>query len=725
MAIRSHGEQGDDDNRNPPRTPRQGARDQDEADAISDPLLAWAVRTNFRYLGGPPDWIPLLVHAPRRTALEVEGLLQSDFGAQQAAWVIPELFLKPPAALEKSPYFGILLHWKTGRLQKLALQILTRLEALGGYEFGLPIGPATQGTRPKLSPIHANMPPPPAPLPISGPPVLPTVALNPAPKVAVGIIDDAFALAHDRLRTGGTINTRLDSVWVQDLGPVGTLFFAGQIDAQVAACQHAGLVDESQVYRNLGLEDFAVSRHKSINRSVAHGTLVMDIAAGRDPGTGPSDSPIIGVQLPGHVVRDTSGAHLTPWALWGLYYILLRSQSSVAPAHFGDVPVVVNLSYGLFNGPHDGTSHFEQAVDSIVRLWNSAYPKGQLCVVLPTGNNYLWRTHAHFRLKPQEAKRLEWRLVPDGRTPSHVEVWLPHQSIPGPAPSATVQVTAPDGTTSGPMNLGSPDFVMPPQSSALPTVWTVKYQATAVTHSRPRITVDVAPTAAYNPRIPGEAVAPSGLWHIDVTNTGLRAEVFDAWIYRNDTPFGWRVLGRQSYFDDPGYIRFSAAGRYVEVDDPASYVRRLGTINGLATGARTVVVAGCRKSDLVMARYSAAGPVVVHPNWPLPFLQRAGPDPDASAISEDSPTRRGVLAAGTRSNTAAAMGGTSVAAPQITRWIAGQMWNGTPTCRSGVDALADYEERTYPRPPVPPPQRTGKGRIDDQEPPLPYPHESR
>jgi hypothetical protein len=730
MAMQTHGSQSDDDNGRPPGTPRSRRGDDGAASAITDPLLAWAVRTNFRYLGGPPEWLPLLVHTPGKTASEVAEGLSAEFLDEQPLWIIPGLFLNPPPGLEKLDHFCILLNWRTEELQQSARKILASLEKLHGrYELGLPIGPGTQSANPESMVIPPNMPPPPTPLPISWPAASLLGGTRGQAKVVVGVIDDAFAPAHERLRKAGTMHTRVDSIWVQEIGTAGMVITDGDIDAHVAACTHAGLVDESQVYRNLRLENFTDDSHKSISRGFAHGVHVMDIAAGCDPGKGPSDCPIVGVQLPGRVVRDTSGAMLTPYALWGLVYILLRSLAYSKGAA-GDVPVVVNLSYGLFNGPHDGTSVFELAVDAIVRLWNAAHPQGQLCVVLPAGNNFLWRTHAHFELEPKAKKHLHWRVVPDDRTPSTVEIWLPHEPILGPKPSATVQVTAPDGTTSGPMNLGDPDFEQRSQGAGLPVVWTVRYQTAAATGSRPQIMVNIAPTAAYNPRVPGEAVAASGVWHIDITNTGPAAK-FNAWIHRDDTPFGWRVLGRQSYFDDPHYSRFTKTGRDLEEDNaagyPLSYVRRLGTINGLATGARTVVIAGCRKSDLRMARYSAAGPFVVNPAWTRPFLQRTGPDPDASAVSEDSPARRGILAAGTRSNTVAAMGGTSVAAPQATRWIADQMAKGGYVCRDGVENLAKYLEAHFPKRPRIPWAcfRTGMGRIDDQEPPLPRPHPSR
>ena len=184
----------------------------------------------------------------------------------------------------------------------------------------------------------------------------------------------------------------------------------------------------------------------------------------------------------------------------------------------------------------------------------------------------------------------------------------------------------------------------------------------------------------------------------------------DAWIKRDDTPLGWPVLGRQAYFDDPAYERFDPHGRPQERDN-ASYIKRHGTINGLATGTRTAVIAGCRKSDLAVVRYAAAGPIVQRAVTSLP-IPRVGHDPDASAVSDEYVEISGVLAAGARSNAVGAMNGTSVAAPQIARYIASQFEKASYGGRTVVQALAQYREGVHGG--AIDPLRTGDGRIEDQ-----------
>jgi len=97
------------------------------------------------------------------------------------------------------------------------------------------------------------------------------------------------------------------------------------------------------------------------------------------------------------------------------------------------------------------------------------------------------------------------------------------------------------------------------------------------------------------------------------------------------------------------------------------------------------------------------------------------------AVSDDSPSHHGLLAAGSRSGSCLALYGTSVAAPQITRWIADDLLAGGPGGRQDVANLAanppappppgrvpTYTEGSRPPGAAPQPtaERGGAGRID-------------
>jgi hypothetical protein len=169
----------------------------------------------------------------------------------------------------------------------------------------------------------------------------------------------------------------------------------------------------------------------------------------------------------------------------------------------------------------------------------------------------------------------------------------------------------------------------------------------------------VAPTFAFD----GHAVAPHGQWSIEVHNAGSHDITLQAHIARNGTDLGAKLRGRPSYFVDADYDPL----RYLREasDDPKparSPVQRRGTVNGVGTGAATVVVAGFVRSDRSMCDYSSAGPT----DGPY----RDGPT--ISVATDESPALKGLLAAGTRSGSAVRLVGTSAGAPLIARRIADQ-----------------------------------------------------
>ena len=83
------------------------------------------------------------------------------------------------------------------------------------------------------------------------------------------------------------------------------------------------------------------------------------------------------------------------------------------------------------------------------------------------------------------------------------------------------------------------------------------------------------------------------------------------------------------------------------------------------------------------------------------------------AVSEDSRVHSGILAAGSHSGSVVAMGGTSVATPQIARFAADNLAAGGKGDRKAVKLRAALDESGYPlgTPPKPPRRRGGAGRV--------------
>jgi hypothetical protein len=168
-----------------------------------------------------------------------------------------------------------------------------------------------------------------------------------------------------------------------------------------------------------------------------------------------------------------------------------------------------------------------------------------------------------------------------------------------------------------------------------------------------------------------------------VRNTGADELEIEGWIWRDGLGSG-RPRGRQSYFDDSTYSRFEVDGQLFELGGRArlfdrvpnpSYVSRGRTLSGIATGKHTYVVGAYRRLPApdtgTPAFYSSMGPVSGGSR-----LRNA---PDLLAPSEDSLALHGVAVAGTRSGSVVTMNGTSVAAPQVARWLADRVAAGVPT----------------------------------------------
>jgi len=498
--------------------------------------------------------------------------------------------------------------------------------------------------------------------------------------VVIGIIDDGLAFAHERFRLS-PYETRVEHLWLQDGDydpkgspvPYGRELRKKEIDDLLRHHQPTGFVDEDDLYRRAGAIDFRRRRHQSVARRAAHGTHVMDLACGYDfRQEAVPDRPIICVQLPAATTEDTSGATLDDYGLDAIRYILDRADAIARRRGCGHLPVVINLSYGNVAGPHDGSSALEQAIDDLVR----ARPKTR--VVLPAGNSNLARLHAEVQFdEPKQTIPLHWRVLPDDTTPSFLEIWLP-PGDPVEESRIGLRITPPSGPRSEPALAERSGFGLQLKLNDGQLLCEARYRHIPAPTNRGMFLVALQPTARTEPAAP---IAPSGIWTVELENLSFtRGDLIEAWIQRDDTPFGFRRRGRQSYFDEACYRRFLdaaskdrlgpkkvfAQGREIESDDdqPPCVVKRAGSTNAIATGAETTVVGGFLRKEGRRVRYSAER------------ASEAAPLPRYLAPSDDSLVHLGLRAAGTRSGSVATMNGTSVAAPQVTRWIADQLAEG-------------------------------------------------
>lgn len=536
----------------------------------------------------------------------------------------------------------------------------------------------------------------------------------PSGTVVIGIIDDGIAFAHERFRRADG-SSRVEAFWNQDKPPIfssnANKLEKQQIDEFIDACTTAGWTDEDKLYRLCGLIDFTKPSHRAVAWRIAHGTHVLDLAAGFDRKEDRADRPIIAVQLPGAATASQSGVLLEPSVLRAMNFILNRARRLTedgAPL----LPVVINFSYGTHAGPHDGTSLLEEEIDKIVANANS-----RVQVVLPAGNTHGSRCHAEVAFQaPDEIVALRLRVQPDDQTSSAVQLWLPHAGAEGPAQSrVSLFIETPDGVQSGWIN-EEPNQAFKLSNGEAAPYCTGSYSFMPTPMERGVFQINLQPTTQVRSGSVKEeslSIAPAGVWTITLRNTRLApSDKIEAWIERDDLLYGHPRRGRQSYFDEPCYLRFDQRGHPVHEDpeQPSCTVKRASMVNAIGTGKQAVVIGGFVRKSLEVACYSAGGPSTpARGDEPDLSLRK----PDALMVSDDSRVHFGVLAAGSRSGSVAAMNGTSVAAPQLTRWIADRFAADEPVDRAAVQQFAALKEEELPpaKPPLPP-GRGGAGRIE-------------
>ena len=544
--------------------------------------------------------------------------------------------------------------------------------------------------------------------------------------VVIGVIEEGVALANQRFRRG-PCDSRVEYAWLQDARCVGYVegFGYGRelrkrdakepggriidkgIDSLLRECIRGGQVNEDLFYAAGGLADFGRPGHKAVALRASHGALVMDLACGHDQGTSPvgkdglDQRPIVCVQLPTVTVADTSGLGLERYMLDGLNYILDRADRLAGARGWDPLPVVVNFSSGVLAGPHDGTHPIEVAIDQAIRKRRVNAPTE---VILPTGNSYLARIHASVLVPAEGQVKLPLRVLPDDKTCTYVELWLPQPTAGASEAGLELMVEPPGGERSPALSDARSKRALVWRPNGRDAISHVYYEYFGAPTNRGRYLFALLPTACH--KAPTQ-LAPCGTWSFILrSRTGRPIDSVKAWVQWDDRPLGFPRTGRQAYFDDPGYQRFEKiSGREVVEDNKESFTKRAGTLSAIATGADTVVVGALKQRELTVSSYSGAASQQAN------GAGRSGPD--AVVASDDSSIHQGIAAAGTRSRSMVFPNGTSVAAPQIARFIAERLAKGDH--RKGckiVKALALKQERDRPAaPPLSKRERGGWGRI--------------
>ena len=243
---------------------------------------------------------------------------------------------------------------------------------------------------------------------------------------------------------------------------------------------------------------------------------------------------------------------------------------------------------------------------------------------------------------PGQVVDLHLRVQPDDLTPSFLEIWLPHAgAVPPASDTVKLSVVAPGGAGATSL-LGETDVLPVVVMNDGEVVCAAQSFFKPTPTERRHFRVTLQPTARLHPTAtPADAkrIAPPGVWTVKLHNVSLSSnQRVQAWIRRDDAPYGYPILGRQSYFDDPGYVRFDKQGREIEEDshleqvNSPTPVKRAGSVSGIATGAEAIVAGGYRRKEFGLAPYSAGQPISPTRNLPLDPNQRK---PDAVLVSDE------------------------------------------------------------------------------------------
>ena len=553
-------------------------------------------------------------------------------------------------------------------------------------EFGLkvPIPAQAEGTKLECLPDWYK-----DPFPADPPPDLPE------DMVIVGIIDTGIALGHRHFRRKDG-STRFLAAWQQTSEhkgqkylPCGQELHAQGIDDLLRRHSHGGRLDEDAFNRAAHLvEPWHLLGHRDLDYRAAHGTHVLDLAAGLDPDRTDAATldkfRIIAVNLPPQYVHGSAGNFLAFFAVFALERILCLADAlwrRVNPGKSGGYPVVVNFSYGMQAGPKDGNLAWEKAIQRIIDRRSHAPTR----LVMPVGNDNLERgaavalmgtgkwtsaTGKPFDLRPEIS--LPWRITPSDQTSNFVELWGTAVGNPAVKPRRDdfrVFVTPP-----GRSRLQVPTL-KPGQHAELGDYARV-YCPRGPDVYPLRLVVCVAPTLQYGP---GPA-APAGDW--DITVQYDKADPVDMAFHVQSDQSGMRHsrTGEQSWLDHPDYrthrddtrLRDSHdydTGLDEEPWDEQGPVQRKGSHNALATGGPITVVGGYRLTDGRPALYSAT---TNGARW----RDKGREVIDGLYPTDDGPAHFGLLGAGSRDGSVAAFRGTSMAAAQATRAIAAQLGTG-------------------------------------------------
>lgn len=531
----------------------------------------------------------------------------------------------------------------------------------------------------------------------------------PTPKAIIAVIDDGLPFAH-RAFLNSSGQTRVSHCWLQSglaeqraHVPFGREYVNRDIDALRAAAGD----DDAQLYRAAGALAPGLDELGShLRRQATHGSHVMGIAAGNaslfPEHPMDEDIQIIAVQLPNTIAWDTSGFGKEMYMLSALHYVFDRASRIAAHYGCGELPLVVNFSYGWSAGRHDGETEMELAIQALLEDRQSLQPATAL--TMPTGNTFGAGMFAALSEDDftDDTASLGWHLQPDDKTSSYLELWFPKGFDPA---GYSVTLVPPhglaldhDGTiavTPDPL-IDLSDGGDPRRFTELEMKGANIGQLSADLHrgNRWRVMAALIPTAYVRGQ---SRLAPAGQWTLRITRdcdaAALEADQdLRIWLQRDDDPGDLKTHGRQSRLVDLG-VGAPRPGPLQQFTDKLERVHSFGTLNGVASAPLTTRVSGYIQTTGRPSGYSSAGGLRQATDGTVtPWGQHA----DVAAVADHGLMATGIASIGVMTGARARLMGTSGAAPTVARLMVRNAAAGLPLNHGLAPALvlADVEKQT-------------------------------
>ena len=384
------------------------------------------------------------------------------------------------------------------------------------------------------------------------------------------------------------------------------------------------------------------------NADGTHGTVVMDVAAGRgyqpDPpcqptaGDAAGEADIVFVQLPEPAVRDLSGAWLAVYVIDAIEYILRKTDVEKTGR-----PLVINLSYGNFAGSHDGKSILESALEHFTS-------RGAL-IVLAAGNGPAKDRpfHAKASIAPGGSAAFEWITAARDPTQSFLELWFD-----GDLSGATLKLTTPDDAID-PLEFDSrrPAFRLVDLDRADPPAIASVYLArdTSAGGRSGMLLLACAPDDTSQAADRSLQPMPAGVWRIEIENAGNELLDIQAWCERDEPGNAGNPVSAQSW------VRCaSPAANPARLEPEPNHLTALAFANGaVSVGAVCMQIDG----SIRLGRDAVLGYDRLD--------RRPGPDAWAPGERDSGLQTVGITAAGNVRSVSVQVQGSSISAAWFTR----------------------------------------------------------